>query len=118
MFPQDEIITKNPVDARELTDRELLLILHERVGTMGRDLHDLRNDHAVRIASLESKIEMIQIHKADKAVTDSALQKLIEEGVLRTGQINKLTNYIWFGWGVLAVLQILLALVLKYGLPH
>ena len=106
------------IDPAALSDRELLLILHERISTIGRDLHELRDGTAQKIATMEAKIEMLQEHKADKSSVDDSLHEIVLGNTVRTSQINRLTNYVWFGSGVLAVLQILIALITKFGLPH
>lgn len=132
-MPVDSIVP-TPIDSAKLSDRELLLILHERVGTMGRDLHDLKNGTTQKIAALEARVDLLNEHKADREATaisiekladlkadriatDLALEKLFNTDVSQTRQINRLNNYLWFGWGALAALQIIIGLLLKYGPP-
>lgn len=112
----------NPVDSDKLTDRELLIILHERVGAVGRELHELKEGYAQRLSMVETKLNDLQTTKADRIIIDLALQKQGDNNELRTSQINKINNRLAFAAGGLAVLQVVLniavAFILKSGWPH
>jgi len=109
----------DPVDATKLSDRELLLILHERVGTLSRDVHEVRNGTTAKIAALESKVEMMQEHKADKAAVDGAMERITTANEIRTKQINTINTRLAFAAGGLAALQfvigIIMVLVVKFA---
>jgi hypothetical protein len=109
----------DPVDASKLSDRELLLILHERVGTLSRDVHELRDGTAQKIAQLESRVEMLQEHKADKAAVDGAMDRIAAANEVRTKQINTINTRIAFAAGSLAALQfitgIIIVLVVRFA---
>jgi hypothetical protein len=106
------------IDPTKLSDRELLLILHERVFAMTGDVKELKDGFSARLAAVEARMDVLQEHKADKRETDGAFEKITLNNEARTVQINKLTNYVWFAFGALAILQIVLSIVMKFGLPH
>lgn len=108
----------NPIDAAKLSDRELLLILHERVGTLSRDVHELKDGTAAKLAMLEAKVEHLQEVKAEKVAVDGAFEKLTQGNESRSKQINTINLRLAFFGGGLAVLQVVLAIVMKYGLPR
>lgn len=108
----------DPVDASKLSDRELLLILHERVGTLGRDVHDLKDGTSSKLATLEAKVEHLQETKAEKIAVDGAFEKFALGNEQRTKQINAINLRLAFIGGGLAVLQVVVAIILKYGPPH
>jgi hypothetical protein len=108
----------DPVDASKLSDRELLLILHERVGTLGRDVHDLRDGLTAKIAALEAKVEHLQEVKADKLAVDGDLEKQAQLNELRTKQINSINQRLAFCAGVLAILNIVVPVLMRYGFPR
>jgi hypothetical protein len=91
------------VDAAKLSDRELLLLLHERQGVMGRDVRELKDGTQTEIAGLRFEVSSLKDLKADKAAVEQ----------LDRGQ-RRLFNYLWFAFGVLGVLQILVPIVAAF----
>lgn len=111
-------MTVDPLDASKLSERELLLILHERVGMVSRELHELKDGYAQRLSTVESRLEHLQEFKAEKAAVDGSFKDVTLINDQRTRQLNRLTNYIWAVGGALAILQIVVPILLKYGVPH
>lgn len=108
----------NPIDASKLSERELLLILHERVGTISREMHDLKDGYERRLSTVEAKLEHLQEIKADKGAVDNAFEKIAVTNAERTKQINTINLRLAFFAGGLAIINIVVPILLKYGLPH
>jgi len=92
------------IDTSKLTDRELLLILHERVTTMSGDVREVKDGTSSKIATLEGKVDNLEKQKAAASEVDAAKR-----------QINRLNNYLWFAFGALAALQVVLALLQRFS---
>jgi cell shape-determining protein MreC len=99
------------IDTSKLTDRELLLILHERVTTISSDVREVKDGTASKLATLESKVEQLEKQKAPASEIDK-LQNALDA---RDRQINRLNNYLWFAFGALAVLQLAMTLWLRFS---
>lgn len=91
-----------PLDQAKLSDRELLLILHNEISHMGKDVGEMKTDTSGRLVALETKIESLETHKADR----TELTKVIEATAAQGRQTARLTNYLWFAFGALAIIQI------------
>ena len=96
----------NTLDVAKLTDRELLILLHERQGVMGDDVKVLKEGTSEKLALMALETAALKETKADKTVV---------ERLERSQQ--RLFNYLWFAFGALAVLQIVIPLVIK-SLTH
>jgi len=92
----------NELDPQKLSDHELLILLHERQGVMGSDVKDLKEGTTTQLTAQGVKLDLLETHKADKAELE-ALKR----------QVGRLTNYVWFAWGALAILQIGLTVYLS-----
>lgn len=90
------------METQKLSDRELLILLHERQGVMGVDIKELKDGTNKEVAALTSDVNHLKESKADKAAVDQ----------LTRGQ-QRLFNYLWFAFGALAVLQIALSVYLR-----
>ncbi len=93
------------LDPSKLTDRELLLLVHERQNNMGADVKELKDGTTKELAALISDVKHLGESKADRAEVDR----------LGRGQA-RLFNYLWAAFGALAILQIIIPFVLsKYN---
>ena len=92
----------NTLDVAKLTDRELLILLHERQSVMGDDVKVLKEGTSEKLALMSLETAALKETKADKTVV---------ERLERSQQ--RLFNYLWFAFGALAVLQIVIPLVIK-----
>lgn len=90
------------IDTSKLTDRELLLLLHERQGNMGKTIDKLNDTTTKDLATLTVEIGHLRESKADKTEVEQ----------LKRGQ-NRLFNYLWFAFGAIAILQIALTVYLS-----
>jgi hypothetical protein len=88
------------IDASKLSDRELLLLVHERQVVMGRDVKELKDGTQTEIAKLLNDVSNLKESKADKVQVDQ----------LDRGQ-RRLFNYLWFAFGVLGVIQVVVPIV-------
>jgi hypothetical protein len=111
-------MTLQAIDPSKLSDRELLLILHERVFAMTVDVKDLKDGFSARLATSEARSELLELHKAERSEVTVSVEKLNARDDQQDRQLNRLTNYFWFAFGVIAVFQILLTIVMRYGFPH
>jgi hypothetical protein len=106
------------IDPTKLSDRELLLILHERVFAMTGDVKERKDGFTARLAANEARTELLELHKAERGEVNLGFEKVALKDDMRARQINRLTNYVWFASGALAILQLVLSLVTKFGFPH
>lgn len=89
------------LDISKLSDRELLLLMHERQAVMGGDVKELKEGTSQQLTAQSVKLDQLEIHKADKGEVESLKR-----------QVSRLNNYLWFAFGALAVLQIVLSIYL------
>ena len=94
------------LDPSKLSDRELLLLLHERQSVMGGDVKELKDGTSKELATMSIELERLKDSKAEKTLVDR----------LERGQ-QRLFNYLWAAFGALAVLQVIIPLVIK-SLTH
>lgn len=92
------------LDHTKLTDHELLILLHSKQEQMGVDVKEIKDDTKEKLAQLSAKVDALEQHKVDKTEFVT-LQKNNES---QGRQIGRLTNYLWFAFGALAILQIVL----------
>lgn len=90
------------LDTSKLSDRELLLLLHERQSVMGGDVKELKDGTQKELAQLQVEMSHLKDEKADKTRVER-----IERGQ------QKLFNYLWFAFGISAALQVIIPLLMK-----
>lgn len=89
------------IDASKLSDRELLLLMHERQGVMGGDVKELKEGTNSELTKLMMQVDSLKEQKADKLIVDR----------LERGQ-NRLFNWLWFLFGASTVLQVIVKYLL------
>ena len=91
------------LEQQKLSDRELLILLHDRQQTMGADIKEIKDDTKDKLTKLEAKVDALERHKADQ----SDVVKLME-------QTGNLKNWLWFAFGAVAILQVALTVFLSW----
>jgi hypothetical protein len=91
------------IDASKLSDRELLLLLHERQGVMSTDVKELKDGTQKEMATLSMEVRQLRELKADTTRVEA----------LERGQ-NRLFNYLWAMGGALGLLQIVIPIVVQF----
>lgn len=105
----EELPTNMELDRSKLSDHELLILLHAKQEQMGIDIKDIKDDTKEKLAQLSAKVDALEQHKVDKTEFVT-LQKSYES---QGRQIGRLTNYLWFAFGAMAILQIALTVYLN-----
>jgi Mg2+ and Co2+ transporter CorA len=90
------------LDYTKLPDHDILLILHTKVEGMTATVDRIDRNTTSQLDNLENRVDAVEKGKTEKTTSDQLARR-----------IGRLENYLWFAFGALAVLQI----VLKFWKP-